>query len=136
MRKLAERIIALETRQNKLSGANSSAIFPVAMKLHAPLAALVGNAGFGALLSRSLVLASPQAPWLRMVHVNADASLAGPGDLETRVAPGAIVAGRVALLAQLLDLLKAFIGEDMTIQLMSEIWPNLVLTQSRSGSGD
>jgi hypothetical protein len=136
MRILAEHLIAQETRENNASGTESTVTFPASQKLRVSLAALVGNTGFDALLSRALVLASPEMPWLRLVRVKADGALVGPADLGMQVAPEKIAAGRVALLVHLLELLSAFIGETMTVQLMSELWPNLVLTKLRSGSGD
>ena len=136
MRDLAERLIAHETRETKSSGAQSPASFPVCEKLRPSLAALVGSTGFNALLSRALALASPEVPWLRAVHVKADGSLEGLAGLKARVDPEKIAEGRVALLAQLLGLLGAFIGEDLTMQLMREVWPKLVLNKLYFGSGD
>ena len=136
MRNLAERLIAHETRENKSSGTKSPAVFPVPERLRSPLAALVGNTGFSALLSRALVLASPEVPWLLALHVKADGSLEGPADLEAQVAPGKIVEGRVALLARLLGLLVALIGENLTMQLIREAWPTLSIKDLHLDFGD
>jgi hypothetical protein len=136
MRNLAERLIAHEAKENDSSRTKSPATFPVPEKLRAPLSALVGSTGFGALLSRALVLASPEVPWLRAVHVKADGSLEGPAELEAQVDPEKIVKGRVALLAQLLELLRAFIGENLTMQVMREVWPKLSLNDLYLGNGD
>jgi hypothetical protein len=136
MRNLAERLIAHETRDNKSSGTKSPAVFPVPEKLRPPLAALVGSMGFSALLSRALVLAGPDVAWLRAVHVKADGSLEGPADLEAQVAPEKIIEGRVALLARLLGLLMALIGENLTMQLIRDVWPKLILNDLNFGNGD
>jgi hypothetical protein len=136
MRDLAERLIAHEARDNKSSGKKSTASFPVCEKLRPPLAALVGSTGFSALLSRALALASPEVPRLRAVHVKADGSLEGLAELEAQVDPEQISEGRVALLAQLLGLLHALIGEHLTMQLMREVWPQLVFNELHFASGD
>lgn len=136
MRKLAKRLIAHEARENKSSGTISPATFPVPEQLRPLLAALVGNAGFRVLLSRALVLARPEVPWLRAVHVEADGSLAGPAEFEAQVDPETIVAGRIAVLAQLLELLRDFIGENLTMQLIREVWPTLFLKVLSFANGD
>ncbi len=40
------------------------------------------------------------------------------------------------LLAQLLGLLFTFIGEALTLQLVLDVWPELVLDDSDSGYGE
>lgn len=136
MRDLAERLIAHDARESKSSGTQSPAIFPVSQQLRAPLVALVGSNGFGALLSRALVLARAEVPWLRGLHVKADGSLEGMAELKAQVDAARIVEGRVVLLAQLLELLKAFIGENLTMQLMGEVWPKVVLNELQIESGE
>ena len=87
----------------------------------------MGSAGFRALLSRSLALANAEVPWLRAVHVKSDGSLEGLDELEAQIGADDFFEGRVVVLAQLLGLLAAFIGENLTLQLMGEVWPNLLL---------
>jgi hypothetical protein len=135
MHKLAKRLITQEARENKSSGTISPAIFPVPGKLRPLLAALVGNHGFRVLLSRALVLAKPEVPWLSAVQVKADGSLAGPAEFEAQVDPETIVAGRIAVLAQLLELLGEFIGENLTMQLIREVWPTLFPNVSSFANG-
>ena len=93
----------------------------------AHLATLLGDLGFRALLSRALALANADVPWLRAVHVNAEGSFEGLDALDTQVEPDEIFEGCVVLLAQLLGLLVAFIGEDLTLRLVREVWPKLPL---------
>lgn len=134
MRHLAQRLIAHEAKENKSSATKTKATFPVSEKLRAPLASLVGTTGFAALLSRALVVASIEVAWLRAVHVKADGSLDGLAGLEAQVDPEKIVEGRVVLLTELLELLEAFIGENLTMQIVRDIWPKLF--PSDSGGGD
>ena len=127
MRAFAEHLISFETRESKSSGTSPPPAFPVGEKLRPHLANLMGNAGFRALLARSLALTNAEVPWLRAVHVNSDGSLEGLDELEGQVGADKFFEGRVALLAQLLGLLVAFIGEHLTLLLVREVWPKLSL---------
>jgi hypothetical protein len=136
MRDLAERLIAYETRENQSSKTKSSAAFFICEKLRLQLMILMGNVGFRALLSRALVLANAEVPWLRAVHVKADGSLEGLDELGAQVDPTEIFEGGVVLLAQLLGLLVAFIGEKLTVWLVRESWPKSRLHDLDFGNGD
>ncbi|MDP2817608.1 MAG: hypothetical protein Q8O29_04900 [Polaromonas sp.] len=127
MRDFAGRLIAHETKGNKSSATKPPAAFLVFEKLRPHLANLMGNAGFRALLSRSLGLANAEVPWLRAVHVKSDGSLDGLDELEAQVGQDEFSEGRVVLLAVLLGLLAAFIGEKLTLHLVHEVWPKLSL---------
>lgn len=87
----------------------------------------MGQAGFRALLSRALALATAEAPALSAVKVDAEGSLESPKDWGRRRGTGDITQGGVVLVAQLLGLLVAFIGGSLTLGLVSEIWPDLSL---------
>jgi len=135
-RYLAERLIAYEMSGNKSSETKTSAAFFVVEKLRPQLVALLGNVGFSALLSRALALANAEVPWLRAVHVKSDGSLEGLAELESQVDLEEIVEGSVVLFAQLLGLLVAFIGEDLTLRLVREVWPKLSVNNLDFGKGD
>lgn len=136
MRNYAARLIAHEARDTAPSKTSPSAIFPVIEKLRPHLATLMGKLGFRALLSRALALAGAEVPWLRAIQVKADDSFEGLSELETRVDARELFEGRVVLLAQILGLLVAFIGEDLTLRLVREVWPKLSLNGSNFGKGD
>jgi hypothetical protein len=127
MRDLSQCLIAYETRGNKSSETKTPAACLVGEKLRPHLATLMGNVGFRALFLRALALANGEVPCLRAVHVKADGSLEGLDDLEAQVHPDEIFEGCVVLLAQLLGLLVAFIGENLTLRLVRDVWPKLSL---------
>src|ERR1039457_1084859 len=108
MRDFAERLIVYETRENKSSETKTQAAFLVGEKLRPQLAALMGNVGFRALISRALALSNAEIPWRRSVHVEVDGSCEGLDELGAQVGPYEIFEGRVVLLAQLLRLLVTF----------------------------
>jgi hypothetical protein len=135
LRQLAQRLIAYETGDAQPSGTETPTGFPVADKLRPPLVTLMGNGGFQAVLSRALALAKVEVPWLRTVHLKPDGSLERLGELEARVDPKQNAEGRVVLLAQLLGLLVAFVGEDLTLRLLREVWPKAPLDNLDFGMG-
>jgi hypothetical protein len=96
----------------------------------------MGNVGFRALLSRALALAHPEAAWLRAVQVKADGSLAGLDIVDVQAGPAGLANGNAVLVAQLLGLLEAFIGENLTLHLVREVWPKLSLNNLDFGKGD
>jgi hypothetical protein len=127
MRHFAKRLIVYKTNENKPAKTQTPAAFPVPEKLRPHLVALMGNGGFQALLSRALALAKTEVPWLRAVHVNAGGSMEGLEELHAQLDPAEFFEGRVVLLAQLLGLLVAFIGQNLTLRLVREVWPKVPL---------
>jgi hypothetical protein len=135
MRNFAKLLIAHEKLENNSAMTNTTAAFPVGEKLRPHLATLMGNGGFRALLSRALVLANAEVRWLRAVQVKSDGSLEGLEELAAKVDPEEMFEGRVVLLAQLLGLLVAFIGEKLTVRLVLEVWPEVSLNKVGFGTG-
>ncbi len=136
MRNFAKRLIADEARGNKPAATKTPAGFNACEKLRPNLATFMGNAGFNALLSRALALAKAEDPWLRAVHVKADGALEGAVELHAQLDPAELFEGRVVLLAQLLGLLVAFIGELLTLRLVRDVWPKLPLNDLDFGKGE
>ncbi len=125
MRDFAERLIAYEARGNKTSGTKTPVAFHVCEKLRPHLETLMGKAGFRAVLSRALAVAGAEVPWMRAILVNGDGSLEGWDKAEVPVEANKLEAGGVLLIAQLLGLLVAFIGENLTLRLVRDAWPKL-----------
>jgi hypothetical protein len=136
MRDFAERLIAYETTENLSSGTPPPAAFLVYEKLGPYLTTLMGTAGFRALLSRALALANEEVTWLRGVHVKADGSLEGLEELHAQLDPGEFSEGRRVLTAQLLGLLVAFIGENLTLRLVREVWLKVPVNDLNFDTGD
>ena len=135
MRNFAKRLMSCEALGNKSSRSKTPTAFQVCEKLRPHLATLMGNAGFRALLSRSLALASAEVPSLGAVRIKSDGSLEGLDELGDQPGLEENAGGRVVLLAQLLGLLMAFIGEKLTVRLLREVWPKLSLNDLDSGNG-
>ena len=135
IREFARLLSAYEARGNKSARTKPPAAFPVSDKLRPHLATLVGNAGYRALLARALGLAGGEVPWLRGLHVKVDGTLEGLEELHAKVSADEFIKGRSVLVAQLLGLLVAFIGENLTLRLVQEIWPKVPLDNLDFGKG-
>ena len=121
------RLIEYEARGSKLCKPATVDVFDVCEKLRPPLAMLMGNGGFRGLIGRARALASAEVPWLRSLKVNSEGTVTGLVEIQPPVSMDALSAGRIELLAQMLGLLVAFIGENLTLRLVREVWPKTPL---------
>lgn len=136
MRDFAGRLIAYEARLKKSLGMKTPVNFPVLERLRPHLATFMGNAGFRALLLRALALAGEEVPWLCSAQVGPNGSMEVRGEHKAQLSQNEIFEGRVELLAQLLGLLVAFIGEKLTLQLVLDVWPRLPVKDFNFSKGD
>ena len=113
-----------ESADAKPAGVNNSPAFRVCEKLRQPLSRLAGVAGFRSLLSRALALANDEVRWMKAIHVRADGSLEGLDEAQAQLSETEIADGEIVLIAQLIGLLATFIGEELTLRLVQESWPN------------
>jgi hypothetical protein len=123
MHKLAERLIDIEAGSASVNESTLSAE-SVCNKLRPHLVTLMGSTGFHALLTRALARATIKVPALRVMHV----SPAGAVECLTPVSQDKFAQsseGSIMLLAELLNLLCAFIGLNLTLQLIQDLWPEL-----------
>lgn len=135
MRKFAARLIAFDATTTRSARPGASAAFAVPDRMRTHLTTLMGNGGHRALVMRALSLAGTEVPWLRGVQVALDGALEGPAPTGAPTAgapladesldPDEVLEGGVVLVAVLIGLLVAFIGERLTLQLVREVWPKL-----------
>jgi hypothetical protein len=127
-RATARQLLAHEAGSGKPSEGNIPAAIRVAEKLRRPLSTLAGTTGFRALLGRALTLAKAQDSNLQAVRVEPDGSLHGLTELRNNEHAQA----GVALIAQLLGLLDGFIGPDLTLLLIADVWPDLPASEAEA----
>ena len=96
----------------------------------------MGNAGVRSLFLRALAQAEGEVPSLRAVQVKADGSLAVLDKLEVQAGPEELAKGALVLVAQLLGLLVAFIGEKLVLRIVCDMWPQLALNDLIMGERD
>lgn len=125
---LARRLIALEASCDSVTPARDCGAERVCEKLRLSLVKFAGVAGYRTLISRALALAKVEAPSLEAVQIRADCSLEGFDRIES------IQDGQAAdiVLLHLLGLLVTFIGERLTLGLISAAWPDDLLDKTPS----
>ena len=107
------------------SGSDAVQAVQACEQLRIPVTRLAGTVGFASLMSRALTVTKRQVPEFVRLRVVADGSLEGYQELPRAGSEAeATRQGGVILLAELLDLLFALIGESLTLSLVSEAWPN------------
>src|ERR1019366_7668709 len=89
--------------------------------LRRQLGAPVGVDGFQAIASRALALAKSESPRLSAVHVTANGVLRGLGEVESQADADEDGEAGVILIAQLLGLFLAFLGEATTLRLIEDL---------------
>jgi hypothetical protein len=129
IREFAQRLVAYEAAGDSSAGTDMPAEVRVTEKLRRPLSRLAGVNGFRVLLVRALTLAKAQAPGLALVKVNPDGSLDGYGDPDNR---GQDLETGAILIAELLGLLAAFVGEAFTLRLVRDVWPGFPVFDGNS----
>ena len=125
LRFFAGSLIAYEASLAPSALAVLPSAFPVTEKLRPVIATYVGRSGYHALIYRSLILAREEVPWLGKVEISADGSLKNLTDLAIHEDSDEASAGNEILLARLLELMVAFIGEILIQQLVHDLWPVL-----------
>jgi hypothetical protein len=134
MRHFAKLLTVYERRANTPSETNTPPAFQVCEKLRTHLGTFMGAAGFRELLSCALPRAQAEIPWLGALHVKADGSLEGLEELNTKHNPDELIEGGVVLVAQLLGLLVAFIGETLALRFVREVWPTVPVDDLNLGT--
>ena len=130
IRNLARRLVAFEAARDEPPGAGGSEAVRVCERLRVPLAKLAGVAGFRSLLSRAMAMAKTEVPSLDAVQVRPDGSLEGFDGIGR---PQGAEAG-IVVVAHLLGLLVTFIGEPLTLRLVSDAWPDASVAGTDAGS--
>jgi len=137
MRDLAHRLLTYEAGAGKISEPMESPTLRVYEKLRQSLGEFAGSAGFQSLASRALTLATPEAPSLSAARVTSDGSLQGLGEIKTQIDMDKDRAGEggIILIARLLELLRSFLGEALTLSLLRNAWPSEAFDDRNSVHG-
>jgi hypothetical protein len=138
MRDLARRLLAYEADAGKTLEPAESTTLRVYEKLRRCIGEFAGSAGFQSLANRALMLARLEVPSLSAVHVAADGILQGISEIEppTNIEREGVCDGGVILISQLLALLLTFLGQALTMNLVREVWPDAVLDDRDSTTGE
>ena len=131
---LACRVLAREAAETDPSSVRASQRAIEKLRLY--LTKFIGAAGFHSMLTRALALAKVQRPGLASVQVNPDGTLAGIDDAAQVRGGGAAEKAEAAVLTQLLALLVVFIGANMTLHIVQNIWSGTRLDDLNFDAGE
>ena len=135
MRAFALRLIACEEEGGKSTAKTVPTALVICTKLQPGLASLMGESGFRAVMSRALTLAKAEYPQLGALKITSNDEQADLYEYEPGLTPDDVADGGVVLLAQLLGLLGAFIGERLTERIVRGVWPRLPVKGSDGENG-
>lgn len=125
---LARRLVEHEAGGSPAPSASVAAAEAACRRLKDDLIDLLGRGGVSALMGRALNLAKRERPLLAGVTLNTESSscftglpeaLAASTDEEAAVASSSV-------LAHLIGLLVTLLGEDLGMQPVRKLWPNVV----------
>jgi hypothetical protein len=134
----AERLLRHEAEEADTTTGLAAGLQRICHALNVRLSPLISSSGFQALFARALRLATRDFPFLTTVQlsVNGDCTLSGlPGALAGRTP----VEGREALtavLAQFIWLLVIFIGENLGLRKVREVWPEVPFGRNHSSGAE
>lgn len=125
LKQCGRRLLAYEAEAVRANGAKGSAGSRVLGQLRGPLSNLTGIGGYRTLVSRALVLAAAEVPWLRALEIKADGSLEGLDLLEAELDSRTIIEGETILVSQFLGLVVVLVGAALTLPVLQTIWPTM-----------
>ena len=120
-RDLARSLVASEADASTASLHTEPATVRVYERLRRHLGSAVGVDGFRALASRALALAKSESPQLSAVQITASGALRGLGEVESQTDADEDGEAGIILIAQLLGLFLAFLGEATTLRLIEDL---------------
>ena len=105
--------------------------------LHDQLAPLISSSGFHTLLARAVRLAARDAPFLASVSIstNGDCALSGLAGTTEKPDPAEVADALTMALAHFMWLLVIFIGENLGLRKVREIWPEVPVDSVNPSSG-
>lgn len=125
LRKWSRRLLEHQADNPSHPQALLAAAEPVCQGLQEKLITLIGSDGCRVLISRAWVLTRREFPALNPIETNGNCHLQGQDKSLQGLDAEQAAEVQVVMLANLLWLLMIFIGEDLSMHLMYELWPDL-----------
>jgi hypothetical protein len=132
----ARRLLRHEAESVGHAGQIAAGFESACRALHDRLAPLISSSGFHTLLDRGLRLAARDSPFLASVSIstNGDCAISGLAAIEERD-PAEVADALTMVLAHFIWLLVIFIGENLGLRKVREIWPEVPLDSVNPSSG-
>lgn len=133
----ARRLLRHEAESTGQADEFATAFERACRALHERLAPLISSSGFHTLLARAMRLAARDAPFLAGVSIstNGDCALSGLGGATEKRDPADVADALTMALAHFMWLLVIFIGENLGLRKVREIWPEVPLDTVHPSSG-
>ncbi|MCO6430791.1 MAG: hypothetical protein J5J00_08010 [Deltaproteobacteria bacterium] len=96
-------------------------------KLRLYLTQFIGEAGFNALLSRALARGRSSCSALQEFKITDQGLLEG----NEHISSAQVIEAQEVLLGELLALLVLFVGEELTLRLLRDLWPSLPILKGK-----
>jgi len=127
MTELARRVVRHETAEHETATELAIGIERMFQRLRELVANLVGDAGFGAVLARASHLNKRACPWLETstIVIGPIVVFSGLAAVVEREGAARVTGCTTHLLSDILGLLSRFVGEDLTLRLVNEVWKDL-----------
>lgn len=135
-RKLGESILAHERALLNDDGSPAVAVERACQQLYRRLSPLITPAGSQAFLSRSLHIAGTEFPFLHGVRAGptAEECLQGLDPALNDIEETTTTSAFISVLSSMIGLLVTFIGHDLTMHAIRDVWPDA--HTSRPAEGD
>lgn len=123
----ARRLLQHEVGNSGSAGDLVAAFERACQALHSRMAPLISPAGFGALIERAVKLAARDFPFLGGTNapVAANCSVDGLRHVAEGREPAEVADALAAILANFIWLVVIFIGENLGLRKVREVWPNV-----------
>lgn len=121
---LAMAVVATELSRSG-AGHEASVAERSMVRLHEHFGKLIGPTGFDVLLARSLVLARRAHPLLSSCEAGFGGQLSWLPDAVNDSDRASAESAAVVLLAHLFELLARLLGEELSMRLVHDVWPDL-----------
>jgi hypothetical protein len=105
-------------------------------KLRIHLARRLGSDGYHALISRAVSLTTSKWPWVGLISIKKDGALAGFVQGTELESPASVLSGSVEVATCIIGLLDTFVGRELSVRLLSDLWPKPVVVDEEGTKED
>ncbi len=123
VKELATHLFAFQASVAALPRDDGTPQFRVLNRLCEGFAAMGGNRSTQPMLSRALLAQCSEFPWLRSARAGLNGTVEGLNDIEFTPSVQEAARGELAVLGSLVELLRSFVGDAVTLQFLRTMWP-------------
>ena len=95
-------------------------------RLRIHLSRRLGSDGYRALLARAIALAAGDTAWVGTLTVEKNGTLIGFAECAGSQSLSLVLDGSIEIVSRFFGLLETFVGRELSLRLLSDIWPEPV----------